>query len=131
MHQELEESKFVPEETTIAHKPVDVMEEGVKEDKKRIFMVPLRPHERIWNFYYDNEKDRPKHVLRPEADPAKCYIDGRIEALFQQINQVAVLLKSHTKERWDKLNLHVLEIFRAHERDEETAYKVYSANQNQ
>ena len=82
MHQEEEEAKFVPDETMPVPKPVDVIEEGVKEDKRRLFMVPLRPHERIWNFEYDNEKDKPKHVLRPDADPTKCYIDGRIEKLF-------------------------------------------------
>lgn len=88
MHLEQEESKVSPEETAAVQKPVDVMEEGAKEDKKRAFMVPLRPHEKIWNFVYDNEKDKPKHVLRPDADPAKCYIDGRIESLSTQINQV-------------------------------------------
>lgn len=130
MHQEEEEAKFVPDETMPVPKPIDVIEEGVKEDKKRVFMVPLRPHERIWNFQYDNEEDKPKHVLRPDADPTKCYIDGRIEKLFVQINQVAQLIKSHTKERWDKLNLLTLEIFRALEIEEEAAFKVYSASQN-
>jgi len=44
-------------------------------------MTPLRPHEMIWNFFYDDESKRPKHVMRPEASPEKCYIDGRIQAL--------------------------------------------------
>ncbi len=43
---------------------------------------------------------------------------------------MAQLLKSHNKERWDKLNLFTLEIFRALEIEEEAAYKVYSASQN-
>ena len=52
-------------------------------------MNPVRPHEMIWNFIYDDEKSRPKHVLRPDANPAKCYIDGRIEALFGHIEMIA------------------------------------------
>jgi len=49
-------------------------------------MVPHRPHERIWNFEYDDKKTAPKHVLRPDADPSKCYIDGRVEKLIALIN---------------------------------------------
>lgn len=49
-------------------------------------MVPHRPHERIWNFEYDDPKNAPKHVLRPDADPKKCYIDGRVEKLIVLIN---------------------------------------------
>ena len=67
-------------------KPVDILEEGKIEDQRRNFMVPLRPHDKIWNFVYDDEKQRPKHVLRPEADPAKCYIDGRVEKLLELIS---------------------------------------------
>ena len=67
-------------------KPVDIIEEGKIEDKKREFMVPHRPHERIWNFEYDDPKTAPKHVLRPDADPKKCYIDGRVEKLIVLIN---------------------------------------------
>jgi hypothetical protein len=88
-------------------------------------MLPLRPHERIWNFEYDEEKQRPKHVLRPDADPAKCYIDGRVEKLLLIIREISSQLQSFTKERWDKLNMHTVEIFKAFEKDEETAYKAY------
>ena len=52
-------------------------------------MVPHRPHERIWNFEYDDPKTAPKHVLRPDADPKKCYIDGRVEKLI--VNLILLL----------------------------------------
>ena len=81
MYQEEEESKIVPDETQPLPKPRDLIEEGKDEDLKRTFMVPHRPHELVWNFIYDDPKDKPKHVLRPEACPEKCYIDGRIEKL--------------------------------------------------
>lgn len=122
----------MPDETmTQVHKPVDIMEEGKVEDKKRSFMTPLRPHERIWNFEYDDAVKRPKHVLRPEADPAKCYIDGRVEALFEIIHNVSSQLTTFTKERWDKLNMHTLEIFKSLEKDENKAYQTFLSTQNQ
>lgn len=107
------------------------MEEGKIEDSKRKFMVPLRPHQRIWNFEYDEVTKRPKHVLRADADPTKCYIDGRIEKLIGLIKEISANLKVHTKERWDKLNMHTLEIFKAHEKDEENAFKAYLQAQQQ
>lgn len=75
----------MPDETTTLQKPVDIMEEGKVEDGKRKFMNPLRPHEMIWNFQYDDEKNRPKHVIRPDACPQKCYIDGRVEQLLEHV----------------------------------------------
>jgi hypothetical protein len=113
MHQTEEEAQIVPDETmTSQHKVVDIIEEGKVEDKKRGFMTPLRPHERIWNFEYDDEAKRPKHVLRPDADPAKCYIDGRVEKLMVLIKEMSGSLQTFTKERWDKLNMLTLEIFK-------------------
>lgn len=76
--------------TTTMHKPVDIIEEGKMEDTKRKFMVPLRPHERIWNFEYDDLNKKPKHILRANANPALCYIDGRIEKLLELINEMSV-----------------------------------------
>lgn len=78
MYQAEEESKIVPDETTQIQKPIDIIEEGKIEDDKRKFMNPLRPHEMIWNFFYDDDTKKPKHVMRPDAAPEKCYIDGRI-----------------------------------------------------
>lgn len=132
MVQSEEEAKEVPEETTYyAQKPLDIMEEGKLEDGRRNFMNPLRPHEMIWKFHYDDEKSRPKHVLRPDANPVKCYIDGRIEKLLDNIAAVAMHLKSFNAERWEKLNMHTLEIFIALEKDDEKAYTKWAATQQQ
>ena len=110
-------------------KPVDIIEEGKSEDSKRKFMVPLRPHQRIWNFEYDDEKKRPKHVLRPDAKPQESYIDGRIEKLLALITEIANNLKVHTQERWEKLNRHTLDIFKAHEADESSAMLAFQPSQ--
>lgn len=92
MQQEKEEKEKEPEEQAMGEtlkrkEPVDIFEEGKIEDKNRKFMEPLRPHERIWNFEWDSDERRPKHVLRPEADPCKCYIDGRVEKLLALIDE--------------------------------------------
>lgn len=112
MYQAEEEAKKVPDENEIVtQKPVDIIEEGKMEDTRRKFMEPLRPSDKIWNFHYDDDKTRPKHVLRPDADPTKSYIDGRIEKIQAAIEQQAEHLKTFTAERWDKLMMHTLEIF--------------------
>lgn len=67
MIQAEEEAKIVPDETTPVPKPVDILEEGKVEDGKRKFMTPIRPHEMYWNFIYDDESKRPKHVMRPDS----------------------------------------------------------------
>jgi hypothetical protein len=117
MYQAEEEAKQVPDETVKEIKPVDIFEEGKVEDGKRKFMTPLRPHEMIWNFVYDDEKLRPKHVLRPEASPEKCYIDGRVQALTDNIAAVSNIMSGFTPDRWEKLRDHTLEIFIAEEKD--------------
>lgn len=87
MHQAavIEEEMKHADETNPPPKHPDIIEEGKVEDKKRTFMAPYRPHEMIWNFIYDDAKQRPKHVLRPDADPTKCYIDGRIQKLLAMV----------------------------------------------
>ena len=129
MVQSIEEEAKVPDENAPVVKPVDIIEEGKIEDGKRKFMNPLRPSDRIWNFVYDDEKSRPKHVLRPEADPVKSYIDGRIEKLQAAIEQQAECLKTFTPERWDKLMMHTLEIFQSLEKDDEKAYQTWASTQ--
>lgn len=93
MHLALDEANKSAEDVAQGVKHADPLEEGKTEDKKRNFMVPLRPHQRIWNFDFNEEEcheckdgdktgccgEKPKHVLRSDADPTKCYIDGRIE----------------------------------------------------
>ena len=53
------------------------VEEGKEHDKKREFQRRFRPDQHIWNF--EEDEDPTPHVLRVDADPAKAYVDGRIE----------------------------------------------------
>lgn len=47
------------------------------------------------------------------------------------IEQIGEQVRSTDKERWDKLLGHVLDIFKAHEKDEDTAHKTWASTQNQ
>lgn len=90
-------------------------------------MVPLRPHLKIWNFDFNEEectdckdgdmtgccKEKPKHVLRSDADPRKCYIDGRIERFFVLVDKMTESLKSFSAERWSNLSTATSKIFTA------------------
>ena len=125
----IEEEMKHADETMPPPKHPDIIEEGKEEDKKRTFMTPYRPHEMIWNFIYDEAVKRPKHVLRPDAAPEKCYIDGRIQELMALIDQVAELLKTFDNERWVKLNGHVLDIFKQFEKEKDERYKEFAASE--
>lgn len=94
-------------------------------------MIPLRPHEMIWNFIYEENKNNkaPRHCVRPDASPHKCYIDGRIEKLFELIDHIAGLIKEFDAERWTKLNEHVLNIFKVKEQEDEQAYQAFSSSE--
>jgi hypothetical protein len=58
-------------------------EEEKLEERRRRFLKMMRPPF-IWNFF--EEGTNTPHILRAEADPAKCYVDGRIERLFEDIH---------------------------------------------
>lgn len=85
-------------------------EEEKQEDKKRRFLMMMRPPY-IWNFF--EEGDETPHILRAEADPAKCYQDGRIESLMADITQLGFHLTKHEEERWNRLVKSTIEIFKA------------------
>lgn len=87
----------------------DPIEEGKIHDKKRAFKNVYRPHMTVWNF--EEEKEPTPHVMRPDADPMKCYVDGRIEELHDLVKTLANSLKNTAKERWDILNQYTLKIF--------------------
>lgn len=85
-------------------------EEEKQEDKKRKFLQMMRPPF-IWNFF--EEGDNTPHILRAEADPAKCYVDGRIESLMADITQLGFHITRHEEQRWKTLVDCTLEIFKA------------------
>jgi hypothetical protein len=60
--------------------------------KKRRFMNEIRPP-MYWNFFEDGpEAHRVKHVLRHNADPTKCYSDGRVEKIMTTIEEIGMNL---------------------------------------
>ena len=85
-------------------------EEEKAEDKRRRFLKMMRPPY-IWNFF--EQGSHTPHVLRAEADPAKCYVDGRIESLFEDIHALGYQLSHHEEARWKTLVTLTLEIFKA------------------
>ena len=86
-------------------------EEEKLEEKKRKFLALMRPPY-IWNFFEEG-MDTPHHILRADADPAKCYADGRIESLMADITQLGFHLTKHEEQRWKMLVQYTLDIFKA------------------
>jgi hypothetical protein len=86
-------------------------EEEKVEDKKRRFLSFMRPPY-IWNFFEDGLEAQ-HHILRAEADPAKCYADGRVESLMADITQLGFHLTKHEEQRWKMLVQYTLDIFKA------------------
>ena len=64
------------------NKSKDHEEEEKTYDKKRTFLNMMRPPY-YWNFFEDENKT--PHVLRPDAKPQDCYIDGRVESILKDI----------------------------------------------
>lgn len=91
-------------------KSKDEEEEEKYGEKRRRFLESMRPPF-IWNFF--EEGDETPKFLRAEADPAKCYIDGRIESLMADITQLGFHLTKHEEQRWKMLVQYTIEIFKA------------------
>jgi len=106
-------------------KTEDPIELGAIEDKKRKFITPLRPHEKIWNFIQDNEEEAVPHVLRANADPNQSYIDGRVGDLLNVIEGIGAHLRVHQADAWYHLNSMTLAIFQAHEDEIVKRMKAY------
>lgn len=87
---------------------IDKME--AQKDKKRRFMNDLRPG-KIWNFFEDCPQDeKVDHVMRYNAKPEACYVDGRINEILQNIESISANLSMHAEVVWDNLlkNSHVV-----------------------
>lgn len=90
----------------------EAAEEQKTIDEKRRFMLPLRPSEKIWNFFEDcAPEDKTKHVLRFNAKPEAAYCDGRIEEIKNNLEQIAMNLVSHNQALWDALMRNTLVVF--------------------
>ena len=64
----------------------------------------------IWNFFED--EDPTPHVLRPSAEPDKCYIDGRFESLWDDILVLGTHLRNNESDTWKLLISRTVEIFK-------------------
>ena len=85
-----------------------------KESSKRRFLLPLRPTDnlRIWNFFEDCDEDlKTKHVLRFNANPEKAYEDGRIQKIMENLDEIAMNLKSHNEQVWTQLRKNTMAVF--------------------
>ena len=71
-----------------------------------------------WNFFLKDEEtgtdeeQKIPHVLRAEAEPQKCYIDGRVESVLDDINSLGFHLTRHEELRWKTLRNFTIEIFK-------------------
>lgn len=102
-------------------------EEEKQEDKRRRFLQQMRPPH-VWNFF--EEGDQTPHILRAEAEPHKCYVDGRVESLFADIQSLSSHITKHQEERWRLLVKFTVEIFKAeHKADLERAAEEEKAAQ--
>ena len=64
-----------------------------------------------WNFFLESGEMEVPHVLRPEAQPKECYMDGRIDLVMDDMAQVAEELQSYNDE-WEHIIEYCLNIFR-------------------
>ena len=79
--------------------------------KKRGFINSIRPPH-YWNFFEDGkEEDRVQHVMRYDANPFKCYNDGRVEVIMQNISEIANNLKNYEDVKWKMMLKMSWEIF--------------------
>jgi len=65
-----------------------------EEDERRNFLNSLMRPPLAWNFFEDDDTVKTPHVLRSDAQPNQCYIDGRIDVVMQDIAQCGDELKT-------------------------------------
>jgi hypothetical protein len=100
----------------------EIEEQEKESDKRRKFLNYMKPPF-CWNFFLKDEETGEEetkipHVLRSEAEPQKCYIDGRVESVLQDINEIGFHLTRHEEIRWKKLREFTIEIFKSESKNE-------------
>ena len=91
----------------------EFFEHEMKLNDKRKKLDTMRPPF-CWNFFDDAEpEEKPKHVLRAEAEPLseKIYVDGRVEKIMNNIEMIAMNLSRFEQVKWETLRKHTIEIF--------------------
>lgn len=64
-------------------------------------MNQFRPENKYWNFIQDGpQEDLVEHVLRYDADPTKCYEDGRVEKILENLDEIGLNLKNYEEVNW-------------------------------
>ena len=81
-------------------------------DEKRKFMNDLRPG-RIWNFFQDPEDEKVDHVMRHDANPDACYIDGRVKEILNNIDEMAMNLANHEPVVWEMILKNTHAVFKS------------------
>ena len=77
-------------------------EKALEHIRKRKFMDAHRPHAGFWNLYEDGpDHEKVEHVLRHDANPEKCYIDGRVKKILENITEIGMSLRTYEEEKWN------------------------------
>jgi hypothetical protein len=71
----------------------------------------MRPP-KIWNFFEDSE-EKIEHVIRYDAKPTACYQDGRIQKIMENVQEIAMDLKTYREDIWKVLQRNTLDVFKA------------------
>lgn len=68
----------------------------------------LRRPPELWNFQKVFEE---QHKFRSIADPKKCYVDGRIESLDEDLAKIGNHLRKNNKKDWNELVKRVIDFY--------------------
>lgn len=60
----------------------------------------------------EEEEVKVPHVLRADAKPQECYIDGRVQSVLEDIRAIGFHLTMHEQVRWKTLRSFTIEIFK-------------------
>ena len=100
----------------LKNKKQDHEDEDRVEDKNRNFLYQMRPPF-YWNFFEDGER-KTEHLLRHDAKPEDCYIDGRIQSFLEDVERIGFHLTRYQEENWKLLRDYTLNIFKDQQRTE-------------
>ena len=89
----------------------EYFKQATEDQVKRKQFDSMRPP-LVWNFFQDASEEKIPHVLRANACPQKCYEDGRIEEIQENINLIGYDLLKCEEDKWKILVKHTMEVFR-------------------
>eukprot|EP01016_Furgasonia_blochmanni_P038690 TRINITY_DN4702_c0_g1_i5.p1 TRINITY_DN4702_c0_g1~~TRINITY_DN4702_c0_g1_i5.p1 ORF type:complete len:610 (-),score=135.70 TRINITY_DN4702_c0_g1_i5:61-1842(-) len=80
--------------------------------EKKIQITEIPSGERRPPFLWNDPQVVDEHKYRSHAKPHECYIDKRVDKLFSYIEKFAENLSTTNKERWERLVLKVLDVYK-------------------